>query len=172
MNSNCPLCKNHMSIEEDFYIVHEKSEHSNISLLDIMKTMPSDDNMTKKLNKFQNLERLINCRKSSSKFLIFSDFELSFHHMYEHLDNSGLRYAHIKGNSVNNNIEKYRGDELDALLVNSKNYGSGLNLENTTDLILFHKFEGQLEKQVIGRAQRPGRKTPLRIWYFVNDNES
>ena len=177
INHNCPLCKTQMSIEEDFYIIHSKhsenttSESQCNSLKDIMKTIPSDDIVTKKLNKFQNLERLINCRKSSSKFLIFSDFEHSFHNMYKHLDNSGLRYAHIKGNSVNSTIDKFKNNDLDALLVNSKNYGSGLNLENTTDLILFHKFESQLEKQVIGRAQRPGRKTPLRIWYFVNENE-
>jgi hypothetical protein len=176
-NSCCPLCKSNMNIEEDFYIVHPREDdngnlHSHQSNLQrVMHTIPSNDETTKNLNKFQNLERLVNCRKSSSKFLIFSDFEQSFHNMYPYLDKSELRYAHIKGNSVHNTIAKYRGSELDALLVNSKNYGSGLNLENTTDLVLFHKFESQLEKQVIGRAQRPGRTTPLRIWYFVNDNE-
>ena len=175
-NHNCPLCKTNINIEEDFYIVQNKEEQqangNHIgSFKTIMQTIPTNDDTTKRLNKFQNLERLINCRKSSSKFLIFSDFEQSFHNMYKHLDESGLRYANIKGNSVNTTLQKYRGTELDALLVNSKNYGSGLNLENTTDLVLFHKFESQLEKQVIGRAQRPGRKVPLRIWYFVNENE-
>ncbi len=78
----------------------------------------------------------------------------------------------MKGNSVKNVIEKYKGDELDALLINSKHYGSGINLENTTDVVLFHKFEDQMEKQVIGRAQRIGRTTPLNVWYFLNESES
>ena len=105
------------------------------------------------------------------KFLIFSDFEQSFGRMIPYLDTCGLKYATIKGNSVNETIRKYRSDELDALLVNSRNYGSGLNLENTTDVILFHKFENQLEQQIIGRAQRPGRTSVLNVWYLLNENE-
>jgi len=91
--------------------------------------------------------------------------------MIPYLDTCGLKYATIKGNSVNETIRKYRSDELDALLVNSRNYGSGLNLENTTDVILFHKFENQLEQQIIGRAQRPGRTSVLNVWYLLNENE-
>lgn len=176
-SKRCPLCKNDSNIEEDFYIIHDRNldnqetESELKRKLDQMYTLPSNDEITSEYNKFQNLERLINCRKSDSKFLIFSDFDQSFYRMYDHLNRSKLRYSHVKGNSVNSTIEKYRKNELDALLVNSKNYGSGLNLENTTDVILFHKFEGQIEKQVIGRAQRPGRSKPLRIWYFLNENE-
>jgi SNF2 family DNA or RNA helicase len=174
----CPMCKTTVTIQEDYFVVKSREELNDLKLdthytegITVMTTIPGDDARTKQLNKFDNLERLVSNRKSYSKFLIFSDFEHSFSAMYPYLEKSGLKYAHIKGNGVANIVDKYKNGDIDALLINSKNFGSGLNLENTTDVILFHKFEDQLEKQVIGRAQRPGRKTPLNVWYFVNENE-
>ena len=52
-----------------------------------------------------------------------------------------------------------------------KNYGSGLNLENSTDLIIMHKMKPEYEEQVIGRAQRPGRKGVLNVWKILYENE-
>ena len=173
----CPICKSTVNIQEDFYVVNKNGNQSSLfeskqSKYDMYKDkLPGDDEYTKSLNKFDNLERIISQRSSTSKFLIFSDFEQSFHHMYPYLKKSELKYAQIKGNAVDNIVSKYKGNELDALLVNSRNYGSGLNLENTTDVILFHKFEDQLEKQIIGRAQRPGRTNSLKVWYLLNENE-
>jgi SNF2 family DNA or RNA helicase len=162
------------NIHKDFYVVHDDNEQNseeNDERIDYSSKLPGNDDFTRKQNKFENLKRIVANRGPNNKFLIFSDFEQSFGRMTPYLDVTGLRYAQIKGNSVNETIRKYRANELDALLVNSRNYGSGLNLENTTDIILFHKFENQLEKQIIGRAQRPGRTSSLNVWYLLNVNE-
>jgi hypothetical protein len=178
IGTTCPLCKTIVNIRNDFYIVDESNLVGSIEMDKMEKKneyaskLPGNDEYTKSKNKFENLKRIIyNNRSKNKKFLIFSDFEQSFGRMIPYLDTCGLKYATIKGNSVNETIRKYRSDELDALLVNSRNYGSGLNLENTTDVILFHKFENQLEKQIIGRAQRPGRTSTLNVWYLLNENE-
>lgn len=34
-----------------------------------------------------------------------------------------------------------------------------------------HKTEESLEKQIIGRAQRHGRKNKLNLWYLMHENE-
>jgi hypothetical protein len=174
MSKFCPLCKEDANIHKDFYVVHDDNEQNseeNDERIDYSSKLPGNDDFTRKQNKFENLKRIVANRGPNNKFLIFSDFEQSFGRMTPYLDVTGLRYAQIKGNSVNETIRKYRANELDALLVNSRNYGSGLNLENTTDIILFHKFENQLEKQIIGRAQRPGRTSSLNVWYLLNVNE-
>ena len=62
-------------------------------------------------------------------------------------------------------------NNLDALLINSLYFGSGLNLENTTDLIIIHKMKADIEMQVIGRAQRYGRVGNLRVWKLYYENE-
>ena len=174
MSTKCPLCKTDVNIVEDFYVIVDdisKETKQDEDFTKFHENLPGDDEYTKSLDKFQNLERIISKRKSYSKFLIFSDYEKSFSHMLPILDKSGLKYANIKGPSCKNTVEKYRNHQLDALLINSRNYGSGLNLENTTDIIMFHKFDDQMEKQIIGRAQRPGRTETLTIWYLLNDNE-
>ena len=56
-------------------------------------------------------------------------------------------------------------------MLNAINYGSGLNLQMATDIIIYHELELELETQVIGRAQRLGRKDPLNVYYLLNDNE-
>jgi SNF2 family DNA or RNA helicase len=64
-----------------------------------------------------------------------------------------------------------KDDKIDVLLANMRSYGSGMNLENTTDIILFHKTDSEKERQVIGRGNRMGRRHPLRVWYLLHDNE-
>jgi SNF2 family DNA or RNA helicase len=84
-----------------------------------------------------------------------------------------VTYGALKGNVAHSNVVAYRTDpNFTALLINPKAYGSGLNLENTTDVVIYHKLNEQMNRQVIGRAQRPGRTSRLRIWYLFNENES
>ena len=47
-----------------------------------------------------------------------------------------------------------------------------MNLENSSDIIFVHKMNKDMEKQVIGRAQRLGRKSKLNIIYLLYENES
>lgn len=178
VQNKCPLCKTVSNIKDDYYIVkpdeHQVKKEFDQEAYDKQYAMiPSNDTFTQNLDKFCNLERVLLNRKSYSKFLIFSEFEHGFNKMYPYLEKAGVRFSHLKGSqqTCNTTIKKYKGSELDVLLINSKHYGSGLNLENTTDVILYHKFENQIEKQVIGRAQRTGRKTPLKVWYFFNEIE-
>jgi SNF2 family DNA or RNA helicase len=99
---------------------------------------------------------------------------MSFSSITNILDNMNVKYAYLKGNEAHilKLLDKYKNtNELNVLLVNSRNYGSGLNLENTTDIIMFHKVESETEKQVIGRASRIGRTCPLNVWYLLYDNE-
>ena len=48
-------------------------------------------------------------------------------------------------------------------MLNAKYYGSGLNLQMTTDLIMYHKMDKNTKIQIIGRAQQVGRNSQLII---------
>ena len=57
-------------------------------------------------------------------------------------------------------------------MINSTNYCSGLNLQTATDLVFMHKIRDRsTEIQVIGRGQRLGRNSTLKVWYLLFDNE-
>lgn len=152
----CPLCKHTIMMKDDIFIVHEDVKP------EVEVGYPS---------KLQALQDKLAQITNDTKILIFSENDNSFLEIERILDSLNIRHARLKGNSINKNVEEYKNSSLQVLMVNSGAYGSGLNLENTTDVILFHKFDNDIEKQIIGRAQRPGRKEPLNVTYLLNENE-
>jgi hypothetical protein len=163
IKTSCPCCNQNLSMNEFFLVTEDKcdstSQNKEIKLSD------SNDKIT-------NLKILLQSLKNK-KLLIFSAYNESFKPISHILKSINLKYETIKGSSnhIKNIVNKYKHEDLNALLVNSTNYGNGLNLENTTDIIIFHQFNEECTKQVIGRAQRTGRKESLNIWYLLNENE-
>ena len=68
-------------------------------------------------------------------------------------------------------ISKFTSGDINVLLLNSKNFGAGLNLQITDEIIIYHRMSTDLENQVIGRAQRMGRENPLVINYLCYETE-
>jgi SNF2 family DNA or RNA helicase len=135
---------------------------------DPLKPNPKND-------KYQNLELILSSlqNKEDAKVLIFAAFDNTFINVIPILKKVGINYEYVKGNSnqIRCTIERYKEGNTKVLLMNTQHFGSGLNLENTTDMVLFHKFDTENEKQVIGRAQRYGRKDPLNVHYLLYENE-
>ena len=164
-NNSCPLCKEQLTRNDLFLIQNNVIEEDNVVI--------DEDIPNKEFDKLKNLEILLKNSNENSKFLIFSSSDFSFERTVEILDNLKINYSDLKGNKhrINNTINDYKNGFIKVLLVNIYNYGSGLNLECSTDIIMFHKFDKLIESQVIGRAQRSGRTEPLNIHYLLNENE-
>jgi SNF2 family DNA or RNA helicase len=158
--TSCPLCKHPICIESDLYVVKAHEETGKIETS--TKTDPT---------KLQFLQGHLSKITQDMKILIFSENDNSFVAIEKMLIQLGIKHAKLKGNSINRVVDEYKNGSLQVLLVNSNAYGSGLNLENTTDCILLHKFDNEAENQVLGRAQRPGRTKPLNVIYLLNNNE-
>ena len=79
----------------------------------------------------------------------------------------------MKGSShhINKLISDYKNGDLDIILLNSLNFGAGFNLENTTDIVLYHKMADDIEMQAIGRGQRFGRSEALNVWKLRFEDE-
>lgn len=156
--NTCPLCKATVNMESDLFVVKEEEDED-------------DESSKKPPTKLQFLQTYLSKIKPESKVLIFSENDNSFTAIENILCSLQIKYAKLKGNSINRSVDAYKNSDLSVLLVNSNAYGSGLNLENTTHCVLFHKFDNEVETQVLGRAQRPGRTVPLNVVYLLNDNE-
>jgi SNF2 family DNA or RNA helicase len=116
----------------------------------------------------------INNENPIKKYLIFTEYESALNSKITNiLDKWGLTYGRIRGTSatITKMIQDYKTGNINTLLINSKYFGSGINLENTTDIIIIHKMQSDIEMQVIGRAQRYGRIGNLRVWklYYLNE---
>jgi len=105
-------------------------------------------------------------RKTGAKVIIFSDYSKVFSKITALLKEHGTLYVELDGGNVNaldKVLNQYKLGNTRVLMLNSAFYGCGMNLENTTDIIFFHKTDLIMYEQVVGRAQRPGRTTRLAV---------
>ena len=165
VRNTCPICKHELpDIHNDLFVIKKIDEASS----------SSDNNTSIIYKKQEALIKLVTHIKeirANGKILVFSEYERPFMDVMPALDDMNINYGMLKGSSLKGNIQRYKNTELDVLLINSKAFGSGINLENTTDIVIYHSFNKEIQSQVIGRAQRPGRTTPLKVWYLLNNSE-
>lgn len=163
---SCPLCKK--TLEAKHLLIARPANPENLS------DDSSDEGGTSSENdKLQNLLVLLENSAEDAKILIFASFDNSLLRIASILSTNNIRYAYLKGNisQINCTVASYARGDVRVLLVNSRNYGSGLDLSMTTDVVMFHKLDNEIENQVIGRAQRIGRNTNLNVWYLLYENE-
>lgn len=159
--NRCPLCKE-ISCQENLHI------ESSICIT--QKNKPIDA-LPSKTNALINIINNIN---EHSRILIFSQFDNSFKRIMWKLTQKNINFELLKGRSESQHktIEQFKNGTNQILMLNANNFGAGLNLQMTTDIVIYHKFyDESLKSQVIGRAQRFGRTTPLTITYLEHENE-
>lgn len=177
LHNTCPMCNNPVT-KEDFILLR------NDTLSPTLEIVKEDEEEQYVFNnsddKPQNLKVLLQKRNAENKkderkakYLIFSSYDASFNNIKEALESQKMNCEQVKGSSaqVSGVVERYKNGDLDMLLLNARHFGAGLNLENTTDLIIYHSMDKDLEYQMVGRAQRPGRTCPLNIWYLCYESE-
>lgn len=69
-------------------------------------------------------------------------------------------------------LDDFKSGKIDVLLAESSLFCSGMNLPEVTDVCFLHAVHKYSTNQIAGRAQRPGRVKPCRIWTFLHDNET
>jgi hypothetical protein len=123
-------------------------------------------------NKIVNLIEIIK-NKKNGKFLVFSSYDETFNDIIKEFDKNKITYSTILGavSHINNVINDFSSGKINVVMMNAKHYGSGLNLQMATDVIIYHEMQKELETQVIGRAQRLGRNEPLIVHYLLHENE-
>lgn len=171
--NSCPICKSALSMNNVLVVDSRSAGETSAAGAAVQEELDRSAEIHGGNEKLKNLENILRKLSPASKVLLFSSYENSFTNIQAVLQQLNLSFASLKGNSnqIKSIIDQYKTGDLNVLLVNTRSYGSGLNLENTTDLILLHKFDNEIEKQVIGRAHRYGRLEPLRVWYLLHENE-
>jgi len=153
--NNCPLCRKEIKTTELIYKTEMKNDEDKKKCCRKLKT------------KEETIIEIINNNKNG-KFILFSDYFESFYTIRKILNENNINFVELKGTFLNiqNNLENYKNGSVNVLFLNSKTDNSGLNLENTTDIILYHTLDENTTKQVIGRGNRLGRKIELNVHYL------
>lgn len=108
----------------------------------------------------------------AGKFLIFSRFENTFATIQNSL---GDRFpiGVLQGNKdvVGRMLQSFEKGDLSALLVSSRNAAAGIHIPSATHIILLHRMNQEEEIQILGRAYRLGRTSPLTCVSLLHEKE-
>ena len=165
--NECLFCNKEEVLFEDF---RNEKEHEEMKL-----NIQSGIRYTRK-TKLEFLEYFIRTKiYSNCKIIFCSNYVRIFNDIKQLFQKYSINFIELDdGNvyAINNSIKEYVHGNINVLLLNSNLFGCGLNLQCTTDILFLHKTDTILEKQIIGRAQRPGRITNLNVWYLMHENET
>ena len=157
--NSCPSCRTQINMHDLIYI----DNNSPTKKKNISKIM-------KNLSKLEQIKKLIK-EKKHGKFLIFSSYDITFKPICKMLIENNISFIDIKGTVENRqkNINKFKNNNCQVIFINSKFNSAGINLPETTDIILYHEMDDNIKQQIIGRAQRIGRKESLSVHNLVVD---
>ena len=191
--SQCPMCRKKLNIN-NMIVISDKTKYKIVNSIKANEVKPVKGQTlsfnsyegklellktnAKLFTKYENMDKIFELNNDNpiKKYLIFTEYESTLNDKITNiLTKWNLSYGRIKGSGImiSNMVEQYKTGNINTLLINSKYFGSGMNLENTTDIIIIHKMQSDIEMQVIGRAQRFGRVGNLRVWklYYLNETE-
>ena len=151
----CPLCRYNVQTQKLIYIEDGKScEYKS----DIVEPIPT------KINTVINLIK----NKADGKFIIFSSWDQTFAPIRNILTKNDIGFIEVKGciTSRQKSIDSFRTGNTNVIFLNSKNNVSGINLQEASDIIVYHEMPVHMLNQIIGRANRIGRLEPLEVHHL------
>jgi hypothetical protein len=161
-------------------IKEEKNQETEKNIVQNIDESNNNNNMiiTDKYNntKLSFIKEFIDTNKDKDmKAIIFSDYSNIFTKIESYCNEINIGISELdKGNmrEIEKAVIDYKIGNSKIMLANSSLFGCGMNLENSSHIIFVHKMNTAMEMQVIGRAQRLGRKGVLHIINLEYENEN
>jgi len=160
----CPTCRTEIRSTQNLTaIVPTKIEENTIINKDVIGKGI--------LSKEDTLIELI-LSNNSGKFIIFSRVDAAFSKITEILTAKNINHACLKGNTnqMMNILNNFKYKNTNVILLTTQYAGSGIDISVATDVIILHSMSAD-KSQAIGRAQRVGRITPLRVHNLCYEHE-
>ena len=163
--NSCPTCRCNVNPCDLIYVENSGSNTNN-----------SEQKFSKevRMTKVQTVIEIITNNKNG-KFLVFSEYDNTFYPMCDALRENKIGFIEMKGSTANRekHIDLFKSGKIPVLFLNSNFNGAGLNLTESTDIILCHQMSDLQKVQIIGRANRIGRTQKLTVHQLlVNNNNS
>ena len=155
--NSCPLCRLKIDPKKLVYIETTSDK----------KIIKNEEEVKRKITKMDKVVEIIKSRPDG-RFLIYSDQNQTFSPLSNTLLEHKISFVQMKGNIKNRekNLEAFKSGDIPVLFLNSNSDSAGLNLTESTDIILYHQMTDTVENQIIGRANRVGRKASLHVHHL------
>jgi hypothetical protein len=164
----CPMCRKPMT-PKDLVALDSKNGKQEVEA--VREVMSKDGIYSTKEDALDYL--LTKKFKKDSRILISSGPTGNFTEIIKVCNKHKLSIRQLAGNIQTKNkiLEDFRKGALNILYLPAYESGSGLNLIEVTDMILYHKMPNGIEDQVVGRCHRLGRTNPLNLYKIYFENE-
>lgn len=162
----CPFCRTNINSPKDLLVVGEAEEDTGIA--------GGADDKPQLLTKGAALLKLLSESTEDQRFLVFSAHEASFGGLRDLLSAREIRCEMLNGTAarVDRLRTQFRDGTVRVLCMNARHVGAGINLEAATHVVLYHRMNVEMEKQVIGRAVRFERAEELRVVHLMHEKET
>lgn len=160
--------KFYTALVNKFYQVHGVSNYDDF--ITEYKNYASGNFYTKQ----KALDKFFDGLKDTDKVIFFSDHTQGLNYVQKVLQEKGIKTDTLgRGNvsEINFALHNYKNGDTTVLFIDSSRDGCGMNLENSTHIVFLHRTNDTLYEQMLGRAQRRGRKGSLQVVTFLNKNE-
>jgi hypothetical protein len=159
-SSTCPQCR---AVIEPKNLTTLVSTH-NINPVGIQSAVPIDRSPKSRMDIMEEL--LVRNRTPEQRIIIFSEHDASLHRIQSIIPPGS--FSLLQGHSTTREamLDNFKTGRIPILLLNSRINGAGIDLPMTTDIILFHHMSDFIKEQAVGRGQRLGRETSLRVHEF------
>lgn len=162
-NPTCPMCRHPAEFSNWVYLRGAEE-------IVVEKEVDQDDD--KPLSKPETIIKIIKklqSEKHDPKIIIFSSWDETFNIISRFLNDAGIEFHELKGHlsSRKKIIKEYKSGKSPVLFLNSRFNGAGINLQETTDIILYHEMPEAIKTQLLGRANRIGRVESLNLHNLI-----
>ena len=160
--SQCPACRESVTSS---------------SLKEVVVETPGSSEVTEEEalpDKLTCLIDIVTTANPEAKILLFSKHVRVYRRIQDMFSLHNVTFGDLAGGSqahIDSVIRDFKQGNTKVLMVDPSLFACGLDIQNTTDVIMLHKMDEHTERQVVGRAQRPGRTGRLSVWYILNANE-
>jgi SNF2 family DNA or RNA helicase len=158
-NPTCPLCRRKIHLNEIIYIDNNSNKISR-------------KNCDKKCHKTK-LEIVGSLIKNNpdNKFIIFSSWNETFYPVRKLLNANKINFIEIEGRlslkQRQESLQEFKTGNSNVIFLNSQDNSAGLNLQEASDIIIYHKMRDNTLSQIIGRANRIGRTKALKVHHLL-----
>ena len=155
--NSCPLCRDSIDSTELIYI------NTDVSKMNIKHIKEPEKLKTKIITTIGLIKN-----NPDGLFIIFSAWNETFSVIRKCLTDHSISFIEVKGgvDERNKNIKSFKDGNIRVIFLNSRFNGAGINLQESSDIIVYHEMDNSTLNQIIGRANRIGRKKSLNVHHL------
>jgi len=104
-----------------------------------------------------------------NRVLVFSGYDVVNERIESVFKSLDLQYKSLKGSveTRSKKLQEFKRGECRFLTIDSRSDSAGIDIPETTHIIIYHNMEDNYKQQIIGRGQRIGRSASLIVYEMI-----